>query len=215
MSETNTKTIEKENSVFSIAIVMDKSGSMVKMVNEPVDSLNNFFNEQNAKGFYNCTLDLFNEKIEYLYKDVDGISIKTLTYDDYKPNGVTALYDAIGDVITFQKKLNNENVIFIIITDGDENASKNYTLKDIKKMIIEMEETYKWKFVYLGANQDSFEVGSSMGITTSCDYEYTQEGCRNMMKCVSDNVSRCISHEVSITEFDIKSDFKFKNDIKK
>ena len=74
-----------------------------------------------------------------------------------------------------------------------------------------METLHKWKFIYLGANQDSFSVGNSIGIKTSADYEYTPLGCRKMMTEVSHSISRCISHEVPIDNMELKVDQTFKN----
>jgi Mg-chelatase subunit ChlD len=195
----------------SVLVILDTSGSMSSMGTEPVDGINNFFEDQNKSGEFYATLALFNENTTILYQNVKGCDIKPLTKEDYIPNGMTGLYDAIGKVIVIQKEIKTENVIVLIVTDGHENASREYNQKTTKTLITEMETKYNWKFIYLGANQDSFSVGNSIGITTSADYEYTPLGCRKMMKEVSDSISRCISHEVPIDNMELKVDQTFKN----
>ena len=180
---------------FSVVYVMDKSGSMSSMGTEPVDGLNNFYANQKTSGEFFSTLILFNDVVEFIYKNMDGKEIKDLSYSEYAPNGMTALYDAIGAGIEYQKGLKTKNVIFVVLTDGLENASRNYSKKSIGEIITNMEKEHNWKFLYLGANQDSFEVGSGIGINTTVDFDYSQEGCRNVMRTVSDTVARCITGE--------------------
>jgi len=174
----------------SIVFIMDKSGSMVNMGDEPWQSLNSFVNEQletNIK--FNFTLVFFSTESNFKYKSVTSSEFKPLCKEDFVPDGMTALYDAIGDGINYQLEKNKENVIFVILTDGLENSSRKYNKKKIKTMISDVEEKHKWKFIYLGANQDSYEVGHSMGIKSSEDYEYTTTGLRNVMRSVSHRVS--------------------------
>jgi hypothetical protein len=180
------------------------------MGTEPVDGINNFFQEQNKNGEYSATLITFNESSSVIFRNIKGSEIKALSRDAIVPNGMTALYDAIGKAINIQKEDKMENVIFLIVTDGQENASREFNRKIIKDLISEMESKHKWKFIYLGANQDSFAVGNSIGITTSADYEYTPLGCRKMMREVSDNISRCITGEVPVEKFELKVDQSFK-----
>lgn len=188
---------------FSIVFILDKSGSMENMGKEPVDGLNNFYKEQNENGKFFSTLILFNHKSEIIHENIEGESVKRLEYSDYKPDGMTALYDAIGHGITKQESVKKENVIFVILTDGHENSSREYNRKEIKEKINKAEKEYGWKFIYLGANQDSFEVGNSIGISTSCDYNYTKAGCREIFREVSSGLSKCISHEVPTDLFSL------------
>ena len=194
---------EKEE--LSITVLLDKSGSMKDMDNEPVDGLNNFFEKQNSTGTYKTTLAFFNENIEYVCKNVESVMIKPLTYEDYNPKGMTALYDSLADLILYQKELKTKKVIFLIITDGRDNSSQKYNKQSIKKMITEMENGHNWQFIYLGANQDAFEVGNSIGIRKSGGYEYTKEGCKNLMECVSNSISKCVSNEIPIDKLDINA----------
>ena len=86
----------------------------------------------------------------------------------------------------------------VVLLNGDSLPSLNEL-----SAITDMETNNKWKFVYLGANQDSFEVGNSIGIRTSGDYDYSELGCRNIMRSVSECVSKCVSQEVPIDKFEL------------
>jgi len=194
---------KEEQIPFSIVFVLDKSGSMESMGKEPVDGLNNFYKEQNMNGKFFSTLVFFNEKTEFVHANLEGENVKELEYNEYKPNGMTALYDAIGQAIAKQESVKMENVIFVILTDGHENASKEYSKTQIKDKIIKLEKEHGWKFIYLGANQDAFLVGQSIGIQTSCDYQYTQQGCQNIFRGISENISRCVSHSVPVDKIEL------------
>ena len=201
MSDNQKENMVNENTVvsltltpFSVVFILDQSGSMNSMGNEPVDGLNNFYKEQNESGKFFSTLVFFSDKTKFIHENIDGKDVKELKYEDYVPNGMTALYDAIGVSIAKQESVKTENVIFVILTDGHENSSREYTCKQIKDKITKMEKEYNWKFVYLGANQDAFEVGNSLGIHRSYDYNYTQAGCKDVFRGVSHGLSSCISH---------------------
>lgn len=181
---------------FSIIFIMDESGSMSNMGDEPWQGLNNFVKKQKeSNSNFNFTLIFFNSEVRFIYKNLESEEIPILSKKDYNPNDTTALYDAIGKGIEYQKTQNMENVIFVILTDGHENCSREYNKKTIQKMISDLEKNNKWKFVYLGANQDSFEVGQGIGIHNSCNYDYTPQGLRNVMRNVSASICKTISGE--------------------
>jgi hypothetical protein len=185
----------------SIVFVMDASGSMINMGNEPIQGLNSFYETQKKSGEFTSTLVFFNTNVTFHHKNINGRDVPSLSSDDYHRDGMTALYDAIGLSIEYQRKIKTENVIFVILTDGLENASREYKRSTVKSLITEMEEKHKWTFVYLGANQDSFAVSQGLGIRHSADYDYSAAGCAQVFRTVSDGISRCISHELPIGEF--------------
>ena len=109
---------------------------------------------------------------------------------DFSPSDMTALYDAIGQAInTKKKKEKYDNVVCIILTDGLENSSVEYTLENIKSMTKEMESNHNWKFVYLGANQDAFAVGTKMGMDCCASYACAPGEMINVARNLSDAVS--------------------------
>lgn len=177
----------------SIVFVMDKSGSMISMGNEPIDGLNNFYEEQKKVCEFNSTLIFFNEKVTFVHKNKSSKDLENITSEDYVPAGMTALYDAVGTGIDYQRSIKTDNVIFVILTDGLENSSQEYTKKSIKELTGKMETEYNWKFMYLGANQDSFAVGEGLGFRNTTDFDATPLGCQTLMRGISETVSHCLS----------------------
>lgn len=204
----------------SIVFVMDASGSMETMGDEPVQGLNNFYKKQKESGEFTSTLIFFNENVKFNHKNIDGKDVPILKNEDYDRGGMTALYDALGQAITYQKSVKTENVIFVILTDGLENASREYRKETISKMIKKMEKEHKWTFMYLGANQDSFTVSAGLGIRNSANYDYTPLGCMKAMRSISENVSQCVSNvikpaDISNKSLEIKVDDENKNEEEK
>jgi hypothetical protein len=180
---------ESSKSLPTIVFLLDASGSMQSLGNTPCTTFNEFINTQKKElGEFNATLILFNTDIQLVYKNLNSKDIKDLTTETYKPDYMTALYDAIGFGIETQKESSSNNVVFVVLTDGEENSSKKYKKTDIKKNIKEM-ESLGWKFIYLGANQDAFLVGNDMGISKTETFEYTQDGLSNVMRTLSAEVS--------------------------
>jgi Mg-chelatase subunit ChlD len=193
-------TSKSESEVYSIVFILDKSGSMEIMGNEPVQSMNNFIKTQKDNNLkFKFTLVLFNDKVEFLLKNIDSEEIEEIKTSDYVPNGMTSLYDAIGQSIVYQEEQNNDNVIFVILTDGHENSSSKYTNSMIKKMISDKESINKWKFNFLAANQDSFTVGANLGIPKDCcsNFVYNACGLNNIMREISGTISATLSSTVS------------------
>lgn len=153
---------DKKN--IDIIIILDESFSMINMGREPIQAVDEFIKDQSEKcPEGNVTIVTFSDFSRTI---IENTPFKDFTgFTDYKPDGLTALNDAICS--TIEKKLktpNKFNVVLIIITDGDENASQNYDSVCLKEMIKNVETIYKWKTIFIGANQDSFEVGSKMNV---------------------------------------------------
>jgi len=186
--------------ITEIGIVLDKSGSMGSIRNDTIGGVNTFIEDQiKADGDANMTLVSFNQSVYIIQESVDINTIDLLTKENYVPNGMTALYDAIGVTIGILKANIDkredadkpEKVIVVVITDGFENSSKDHTAKDIRTTIKEMENKYDWEFIYLGANQDAFEVGGAMGFRggSTRDWDVTADGADLMYSSLSKSVS--------------------------
>ena len=179
--------------IYDIITIFDQSGSMAHMGNEPLEALNNFVTEQKESSVDTATFTLwqFNHEISLKIDDLPIKEVGIIT--DYKPSGMTALFDAIGNAIqTKMQKSKKDYVICVIITDGVENSSKEFTGKSqIQQLIKNAEEKHHWKFVYLGANQDAFSVGENMGIYRSCcaQFEPVDGGLLRVTRAVSQNVA--------------------------
>jgi hypothetical protein len=160
-----------EQKPTQIVVVLDRSGSMDSIARPTVDGLNSFIKEQrNAKGDATMTLIQFDHEyqIDYTAKPIKEVK-DLINGETFCPNGTTALFDAVGKTIN---DLNTtDDVIFVIITDGHENASKEYNQKKVFGLIEEKKNT-GWNFLFLGANQDAIKAGASMGISASNSVNY-------------------------------------------
>jgi hypothetical protein len=204
-------TIHSNSSVptipLSVLIIMDGSGSMSSMGQEPLQGLNNLIKQQKETGDFRFTLVVFNENSKTVINDIDGKDVPELSSEHYSPDGMTALLDAMGNAITTQKERKIENVLVVVITDGLENASRQFNSSQRKELTTEMQEKHKWAFMYLGANQDSFSVARGLGINVSTDYDYSPAGCNQLFRGISHEISRCISGETTTDNFKPNLDF--------
>jgi len=179
------------NIVKDIIFILDESGSMSSMFDEPVQSVNNFINEQKKILGSKFSLLTFNSKVKTIINNVPLQDVEE--FKDYKPRDMTALYDAIGEAITNKQKTNDyDNVICVILTDGLENCSTKFKQKQVFDMITDMEKNHGWSFIYLGANQDVIKIGKDMGLSAnSCAlYECRSGEMMRIVKTASNFVSR-------------------------
>jgi hypothetical protein len=195
-----------KDNLISILFILDSSGSMQVLRNQPIQSMRAFYNVQKQTGKeFLSTFITFNDSVNFIHKNMKGSEI-IIKNEHYIPAGMTALLDAIGTGIEFQRNIKSKNVICVILTDGHENASKIYKISEIKALTKKMETENGWKFVYLGANQDSFDVSESLGINpnNSSNYDYTPKGIRDAIEEVGVCVSGCITSN-NLENLSIKS----------
>lgn len=156
-----------------ISIVLDRSGSMQIIRYDTIGSFNAFLKDQKTvSSEATITLAQFNDLYEAVYQAIPLAEAPELTMQTYVPSGSTALLDAIGRTIdeTGQRLAalpeadRPESVIFVILTDGEENASRHYLPERINDMIRHQSDVYRWQFVFLGANQDAIMTASRLGI---------------------------------------------------
>jgi len=192
----------KSEGTIHISVVLDKSGSMSSVVDDTIGGFNTFLKDQQGiKGEGTISLIQFDNQYEVHY-DMVNISIADeLTTETYVPRSSTALLDAIGrTIIDTEAKIKNldkkpDKVIFVIITDGQENASREYKRDQIMQMVQRKEKEGNWEFVYLGANQDAIGEAANMGIraSSSMTYASTDVGTRKAFHSVSKGMTtyRC------------------------
>lgn len=167
-----------------VTMILDRSGSMSGLEQQTIDGFNKFISTQKEKNPNSrITLVLFSSDYEEVYvsKHIDDVA--PLTSQVYYTTGMTALNDAIGKSInTVSKKITElaeqekpGKVIFVIVTDGHENSSSEFSSSKIRDMIAEKTGHEQWEFVYLGANQDAIVAGAEIGIdaTRSANYSTT------------------------------------------
>jgi hypothetical protein len=182
-----------------IVVVLDRSGSMQSIAGSTVDGFNTFLNEQqNAEGEAFMTLVQFDDRYEVDYKSVPVKDVSPLINGEtFKPRGMTALLDAIGK--TVNELETDRDVVFVIITDGDENSSREYKREAIMTMIKTLEDEKGWYFLFLGANQDAIAAGGGMGITGNKSFTYsaTDDGTASAFASFSSNISNYRSSKIN------------------
>ena len=144
----------KKNKQLDIVFLLDKSGSMAGSESDTIGGYNSFINKEKKSNTNSLvTTVLFDNNYHRLYDRVNINNVKKLTSKEYYVGGCTALYDAIGITINEMDKNNPDKVLFVITTDGLENASREYNKNNIKKLI----ESHKnYEFIFLGAGIDSY-----------------------------------------------------------
>lgn len=156
-----------------ITIVLDRSGSMESVREDTRGGVNRFIADQKAQpGEAVFTLVQFNHEFSVVRDVVPMKDVPTLEFNDYVPRGYTALLDAIGRTVTsigsrlgaLPEDQRPDKVILVIVTDGHENASEEFTVERVREMLKTQQETYKWHVVFLGADIDAVSVASQVGI---------------------------------------------------
>ncbi|MGJ3354592.1 vWA domain-containing protein [Providencia sp. Je.9.19] len=171
----------KDTEVLDLVFILDKSGSMSGFESDTIGGYNSVLAEnRNKNGKTFITTILFNDKTKILHNREPISKISNLTLEDYSVDGYTALLDAIGEGIEKMREnrkiTKNNNVLFVIITDGEENKSKKYSHEKIKAMIKSAETEDKWDFIFLGANIDAISEAENIGIKGSNATGYIQDG---------------------------------------
>jgi len=183
-----------------IIAILDRSGSMMGLERDTIGGFNSFVEEQKkVEGECNVTLVLFDNDYDVLYEARALNEVPELTGKEYFARGSTSLYDAIGKssqtagarFAAMTEADRPEKVIVLIITDGYENTSREFTREQIKNMIQHQEEKYAWEFVYLGANQDAFAVGQQFGMKMSnvATYAASEVGTRGAYAAFADKTT--------------------------
>jgi uncharacterized protein YegL len=190
----------KQN-LTDVTVVLDRSGSMSTVVSDVEGSLNAFISQQKkVKGEAKFTLIQFDNDYEVVF---DAVNIQKVDKVSLLPRGCTALLDAIGKTINKTgERLSNtseENrpskVVVVVLTDGQENASKEFKKEQIFEMIKHQREKYSWEILFLAANEDAINTAVSYGfsVSNSASYKHTANGYKNMFNTVSANLTavRC------------------------
>jgi uncharacterized protein YegL len=167
-----------------IVFIIDESGSMFSLKSDTIGGFNSVIGEQRGKeGEAVVSTVLFNTHSRVLHDRVPIGDVSDMTPDDYRPNGCTALLDAVGGAIRHIGNVHKyarrddvpEHTLFVITTDGLENSSRKYSVSKVKSMISRQQEKYGWEFIFLGANIDSVETARSFGIDESRAVNYNAD----------------------------------------
>lgn len=183
-----------------LVFILDKSGSMSGLESDTIGGYNSMLEKQKAvAGDCHITTVLFDNDYELLHDRIDIRAVSPITEKEYQIGGSTALFDAIGRTV---HKIGNaqkhtaegyraEKVMFVIITDGYENSSREYTAERIRAQIERQKTKYGWEFIFLGANIDAVEAAGRFGISAdrAQNYHADREGVDLNFRVISQAVA--------------------------
>jgi len=189
-----------KKNLTELVFILDKSGSMSGLESDTIGGFNSLIEKQKREpGEALVSTVLFSTASQVLHDRAKLADVPRMTGEDYVPSGCTALLDALGDAIrhigNVHKYAREEDVpertLFVITTDGLENASWRYTAEKVKEMIQERREKHGWEFLFLGANIDAVETARRYGISEdrAVNYRSDREGTALNYEVLSDTVS--------------------------
>src|SRR5690554_6759144 len=157
-----------------LVFILDKSGSMAGLETDTIGGYNAMLKkQQDVEGGCRITTVLFDNNYELLHDRIDIRAVRPITEKEYSVGGTTALLDAMGrtihKIINVQKNTDEayraEKVMVVIITDGYENSSREYSVENVRSLIQHQKDKYGWEFIFLGANIDAVETAQHFGIS--------------------------------------------------
>ena len=180
-----------------VNFILDMSGSMELVKEATVSGFNEYVGGLKKDGnAYDFSLTMFDTILEKPYVSVPLKEVKTLDEKTYTPRGMTALYDAVMQTVKdVEAKMNPKSKsVVVIMTDGQENSSKEYTMANLKEAIDRLTKKGNWTFVFMGANQDSWATAQHFGMAQGnvIDYSSTNTGVRSafvMMTTATSNLA--------------------------
>ena len=196
-----------KKNLTELVMILDRSGSMGGLESDTIGGYNSMLKKQReAEGEVLVSTVLFDDRSEVIYDRVPLEKMPLMTEKEYYVRGCTALLDAVGGAVRHIGNVHKyareedrpEKTIFVITTDGLENASREYTPERVKKMIEQQKEKYGWEFIFLGANIDAVETAGRIGISedrtanfhsdsrgTALNYEVLADAVCEMRSCAA------------------------------
>lgn len=213
--------MKANNNITELVFILDRSGSMSGLESDTIGGFNAMIEKQKKEeGEAYVSTILFDNRSEVLHDRIPLSKVPKMTTEDYNVQGCTALVDAIGGAIrhigNIHKYARKEDVpahtMFIITTDGQENASCQYRISDVRKMIQVQKEKHGWEFLFIGANIDAVETAAGFGIerNRAVNYHADHEGTRILYNAISAPISAMRKNQ-SISDawgVQIEEDFK-------
>lgn len=193
------------NNKTELVFILDKSGSMYGLEADTIGGFNSMLSKQKIQqGDAYVTTVLFNNDYCVIHDREDIRRVAPMTSKDYAVGGCTALIDAIGKTISHISAIHKyarkedvpENTVFVIITDGMENASHSYNAESVRRMVEHQKKKYGWEFIFLGANIDAVETARHFGISAdrAVNYNCDSRGTALNYEVISDAVSDIRMH---------------------
>ena len=213
-----------KNNITELVFILDRSGSMHGLERDTIGGFNSMIEKQKVQdGECYVSTVLFDDVSEVLHDRVKLSEVPTMTDSDYTVRGSTALIDAIGGAIHHIGNIHKyarpedvpEHTMFVITTDGYENASHRYSSEQVKQMIERQKKRYGWEFLFIGANIDAVQTAAHFGIDRdrAVNYNADGEGTQIMYGAVAEavcSVRSCKKLEADWSE-DIDMDYRRRN----
>ncbi len=188
-----------KNGITELVFILDRSGSMSGLEKDTIGGFNSMIEKQKKQdGECYVSTVLFDNVSEVIHDRVKLFEIKPMTEEDYYVRGCTALIDAIGSAIHHIGNIHKyarledvpEHTMFVITTDGMENASHRYSAEKVREMIKHEKEKYGWEFLFIGANIDAIETAARYGIDSdrAVNYHADEKGTKILYETVSDTI---------------------------
>ena len=215
-----------KKNLTELVFILDRSGSMSGLESDTIGGFNSMIEKQKKQdGECIVSTVLFDDESRVIHDRVSLDEIRPMTEDDYFVGGCTALIDAIGGAIHHIGNVHKyarpedvpENTIFIITTDGQENASHRYSSDKVKQMIERQKEKYGWEFLFIGANIDAVETAKRYGIEQdrAVNYHADPQGTSIVYESVSKAVCNVRASKCMADDWSAEIDKDFKNRGKK
>ena len=204
-----------KNNITELVFILDRSGSMAGFEADTIGGFNATIEKQKKQdGKVYVSTVLFDNESKVIHDRVDISEIKPMTCEEYQVGGCTALLDAIGGAIHHIGNVHKyaraedvpEHTIFIITTDGMENASYRYSSREIKEKIQRQTEKYGWEFIFLAANIDAVETAERIGIRRErvANYRQTKKGVEKSYFAMSEAITAvraCCAEQIDLEKY--------------
>lgn len=211
-----------KNNITELVFILDRSGSMAGLEGDTIGGFNSMIEKQKKQdGLCFVSTVLFDDVSEVLHDRVKLDDIPKMTDKDYTVRGCTALIDAIGGAIHHIGNIHKyarpedvpEHTMFVITTDGQENASRRYDAETVKKMIERQKEKYGWEFLFIGANIDAVETAARYGIGAdrAVNYHCDSRGTQLNYEAMSDAICSVRANAPLTAEWKKKIDNDFRS----
>lgn len=182
-----------DNTITLIAALLDRSGSMQEIAGDMRGGFDSYISKEHAQpGTTLVTLAQFDDEYEVVYQNRESGTVPPLALE---PRGCTALFDSIGRFVTevgsrlaeLPEDQRPGDVTVLVMTDGYENASTQWTIEAVRALIAQQETGYAWDFVFLGANMDAVDVGTNLGFAPgkSLTWDASEDGVEGAFAAVS------------------------------
>lgn len=212
----------KANNTTELVFILDRSGSMAGLEADTIGGFNSLIEKQKKQeGDCYVSTVFFNHESQVIHDRLPLDKVNLLTLDDYCASGCTALLDAMGNAIRHINNIHRyarpedvpSNTMFVIMTDGMENASNQFTMAQIKVLVEEKKEKQGWEFLFIGANIDAIDVAGHFGINPqrAVNYNADSQGTGIVYETVANTVSCIRANEAISDDWSARIDEDYNN----